>query len=247
MEATMAEELQPAPGVKYIYLIKRKPTTSREEICVHWFANHMPIVIKGQQEAAARGKRHASRYIATLFDQDYHGNYPWDGMAQLWWDATLRAPDVPMGTTPTDTFQQKAEPYVPWGTTEYVVMDGELPVIPLTMNDPFPTTRSNFHKISFLVSVRQGTDYDAFFTHWLETHIPNVRSTMLKVGGFRYCVSHSLNPESEPYAGLAEIYFPDVTGWQEYQNSIKPDGMEEWIDMKSTHILSAGTEMVGIA
>jgi hypothetical protein len=70
---------------------------------------------------------------------------------------------------------------------------------------------------------------------------------MLKVGGFRYCVSHSLNPESEPYAGLAEIYFPDVTGWQEYQNLIKPDGMEEWIDMKNTHILSAGTEMIGIA
>jgi hypothetical protein len=44
----MAEELQPVPGVKFIYLIKRKPTTSREEIIVHWFANHMPIVIKGQ-------------------------------------------------------------------------------------------------------------------------------------------------------------------------------------------------------
>ena len=56
------------PGVKMIYLIKRKVTASREELIAHWFANHMPIVIEGQADAAANGKRHASRYIATLFD-----------------------------------------------------------------------------------------------------------------------------------------------------------------------------------
>ena len=30
------------PGAKMLYLIKRKPTTSREELVAHWFANHMP-------------------------------------------------------------------------------------------------------------------------------------------------------------------------------------------------------------
>ena len=38
----------PTPGVKMNYLIKARPTTSREELVAHWFANHMPIVIAAQ-------------------------------------------------------------------------------------------------------------------------------------------------------------------------------------------------------
>ena len=117
----MVAELSAVPGVKIIYLIKRKRSTSREEIIAHWFANHMPTVIKRQHDAAAGGRRHATRYIATLFDVNRHGEQAWDGMAQLWWDAALPMPKVPHGTTPTDTFQEKAETYVPWTTTEYVV------------------------------------------------------------------------------------------------------------------------------
>jgi len=159
----MENELNAIPGAKIIYLIRRKPATSREEIIAHWFANHMPSVIKNQHDSAALGRRHATKYIATLFEADRKGEHPWDGMAQLWWDAPLRMPKIPHGTTPTDTFQEKAEPYVPWMTTEYVVMDGDLPVQPLTLNDPFPCTRSGFCKISFLVKAKEGTDYEAFF------------------------------------------------------------------------------------
>jgi hypothetical protein len=242
----MENELEAVPGVKIIYLIKRKPATSREELIVHWFANHMPGVISGQKAAADKGRRHATRYFATLFDADRKGRHPWDGMAQLWWDAPLPIPDEPYGTKPMDTFQEKAEAYIPWTTTEYVVMDDALPVQPLTLNDPFPCTRSGFCKISFLVKAKQGTDYDAFFSHWLEVHVPNVRSTMLEVGGFRYCVSHSIDPESDHYSGLAEIYFPDESGWQGYKETIKPDGMEEWVDADELLILSSTTEMIGI-
>ena len=32
------------PGAKMMYLIKRKPETSREELVAHWFANHMLIL-----------------------------------------------------------------------------------------------------------------------------------------------------------------------------------------------------------
>ena len=110
-------------GVKMLYLIKRKPATSREELVMHWYKNHMPAVIKQHQEAKAAGKPHATRYIATLFDANNEGQYPWDGMAQLWmsysyheanqWQKPPRRPDVPHGSTPTDTFQQKALPYLP--------------------------------------------------------------------------------------------------------------------------------------
>ena len=111
-------------GVKMQYLIKRPPATSREELVAHWFANHMPGVIQGQHDLASAGKPHAHRYIATLFDTNAEDDHIWDGVAQLWWDKAIPYPEVPHGTTLTDSFQEQAEPYVPWATREYVVMDG---------------------------------------------------------------------------------------------------------------------------
>ena len=37
--------MEQTPGAKMMYLIRRKPATSREELVAHWFANHMPAVI----------------------------------------------------------------------------------------------------------------------------------------------------------------------------------------------------------
>ncbi len=230
-----------------LYLIKRRTTTSREELVAHWFANHMPAVIQRQKDQAARGRLHAQRYIATLYDANKRGEHPWDGMAQLWFERALPKPRVAHGTTPTDTFQQKTEPYVPWATTEYVVIDPSphLGVEPLRLNPPFPTTRSGFHKVSFLVEAKPGTDFGAFFAHWLNAHVPNVRSTMNEVGGFGYVVSQSLDPDAEPYAGLAELYFHDASGWASYREAIKPDGMQEFVERAL--VLKSQTEMVGIA
>lgn len=238
--------LEATPGVKMMYLIKRRAATSREELVAHWFANHMPGVIKRQQQGG--GRRSAHRYIATLFDADAQGEYPWDGVAQLWFDAALPRPKVPHGTKPSDSFQQKAEPYVPWPTIEYVVIDGagQLPVEPLTLNDPFPCTRSGFFKLTFLVKAMEGVDYGRFFEHWLTVHAPNVEATMERVDGFRYVVSHSTEPEHEPYAGMAELYFHDPSGWARYREHIRPDGMEEWVDREGTLVLRAHTEMIGI-
>jgi uncharacterized protein (TIGR02118 family) len=222
-----------------MYLIKRRPETSREELVVHWFANHMPAVIESQAGLAERDKPHATRYIATLFEADQSGNHAWDGVAQLWWPQALAKPAQPHGSEPTDTFQQKAEPYDPWPTTEYVVIDGSanLPVTPLTLNAPFPTTRSGFFKVTFLVVAKPDTDFDAFFAHWLDVHVPNVESVMDTVGGLRYVVSHSIDPGAEPYAGMAELYFSDPTGWKKYRQAIQADGMEEWASDQGTLVL----------
>jgi hypothetical protein len=240
------------PGAKMMYLIRRKPTASREELVAHWFANHMPQVVQSQHDQAAAGRVHASRYIATLFDvvrdADGRSHRPWDGVAQLWFDRALPMPSEPHGATPTDTFQQNAQPYVPWATTEYVVIDGSerLPVEPLTLNAPFPCTRSGFFKVTFLVKAKAEADVDALFSHWLSVHAPNVTATMNAVGGFRYVISLSIDPSVEPYAGMAELYFADASGWAGYRKTIQQDGMAEWVTNEGTLVLQARTEMIGI-
>jgi hypothetical protein len=241
-------QAQATPGAKMIYLIKRREGATREELLVHWFANHMPQVIKSQHDAAAAGRLHARRYIATLFDANAAGEHPWDGAAQLWWDQALPKPKTPTGTTPRDSFQEKAQPYVGWATKEYVVIDGSehLPVRPLTLNAPFPCTRSGFFKMTFLVKAKTATPFDELFEHWLNVHVPNVTNVMRKVDGFRYVVSHSIDPANEPYAGMAELYFSDDSGWKRYRETIKPDGMERWVDGEATLALRGRTEMIGI-
>ena len=232
------------PGAKMMYLIRRRETTSRDELVAHWYGNHMSDVVQSQHERAAAGKSHASRYLVTLFGAKAERS--WDGMAQLWFPRALPRPAEPLGAHPTDTFQEKVEPHVPWPTTEYVVIDdaGRLPTDPLTLNDPYPSTRSGFFKLSFLVAAKPDTDYGEFFEHWLGVHAPNVHGTMHEVGGFRYVISHSIEPEREPYAGMAELYFADPSGWERYQEVIQPDGMERFID--GVTVLTSDTEMVGI-
>ena len=240
--------MQPTPGAKMMYLIKRRPGTSREELVAHWFANHMPAVIQSQKDGERRGRPHAWRYFATLYDANGDGEHPWDGVAQLWWDRPLPKPATGFGAVPRDTFQQKAAPYMPWATREYVVIDGSehLDTAPLTLNAPYPMTRSGFRKMTYLVAAKPGTDYDAFFAHWLDIHVPNVKATMESVGGFRYVVSHSIRPADEPYAGMAELYFHGSDGFSQWRRTMQPDGMENWIDGERMLILSAQTEMVGI-
>lgn len=236
------------PGAKMMYLIKRKPETSREELVAHWFANHMPAVIQSQKDGAQRGRPHARRYFATLYDANSAGVHPWDGVAQLWWPRPLPKPETGFGAEPRDTFQQKAEPYMPWATREYVVIDGSehLDTEPLTLNAPYPMTRSGFHKVTYLVAAKPDTDYDEFFAHWLDIHVPNVKATMEAVGGFRYVVSHSIDPANEPYAGMAELYYHDRKDSVRWRETIEADGMEKWIDGERMLILSSQTEMVGI-
>ena len=241
-------ELSPTRGAKMLYLIKRRATTSREELVAHWFANHMPQVIRSQTDQRNQARLHAWRYIATLFEPNSEGEHPWDGVAALWWDRPLPVPAVAHGTEPTDTFQAKAQPYLPWGTTEYVVVDGteRLSTEPLTLNEPYPMTRSGFYKVTFLVRARPATDFQAFFDHWLGTHVPNVSQVLARSGGFRYVVSHSLEPQQAHFAGMAELYFADAAGWREYLSRIQPDGMEQWVADEGTLVLKSHTEMVGI-
>ncbi len=244
----MSDRPSATPGVKANFLIKRRPEAAREELVANWFANHMPAVISAMNAAAERGRPAARRYIATLFGPGRDGAHVWDGVAQLWFDQAPPRPDPPHGTEPADTFQQKAEPYVPWSTTEYVVIDGSehLPVVPNTLNAPFPCTRSGFHKVTFLVAAQPDADPGALFDHWLDAHAPNVREVMGQVGGFRYVVSQSLEPHVEPFVGMAELYFPGTDEWKGFLSRIGPDGFERFTDAERTVVLHSEMDMVGI-
>jgi hypothetical protein len=236
------------PGVKMMFLIKRKPTTSRDELIAHWFANHMPAVVQGQHALAEQGKPHAHRYLVTLFKPDPIGASSWDGVAQLWFDAAMPRPAVAFGTNPTDSFQERAQPYLPWATREHIVLDGagRLPCTPLTLNVPFPTSRSGFYKTTFLIKTRRDINLDDFYAHWLGVHLPHVRAVMEQVGGIRYVVSASLAPDEAPYAGMAEMYFPDESAWLRFQQVLTPDGLEQWLDFEGMGTFTSDTELIGI-
>jgi hypothetical protein len=241
-----ANEPIETPGVKVMYLIRRRATTTREELIAHWFANHMPPVIARNRDNKTAGKLGADRYLVTLFDPRAEKPHTWDGVAQLWYSKPLPRPAQPHGTDPTDTFQEKAEPYMPWAAREFVVMDGDLPYDLPTLDRPFPCTRSGFFKVTFLVPQRPGTEIAAMYRNWLDVHAPNVRETMEAVGGFRYVINHSLEPEREDYAGMAELYFPTSSEWDAYRDRFRADGFENWVDPGKMKIFYSGTEMVGI-
>lgn len=241
----------PTPGAKMMYLIKRRSSTSRDELIAHWFANHMPAVIERNAQAAAEGNPSAHRYVATLFKEQPDGprdgdTLTWDGVAQLSYPAPLPHPDRPSGEPPRDTFQEKVEPYWPWATTEYVALDGRLPLDPPTLNPPFPCTRSGFIKQISLVPVRQGVSVQALFDHWLDVHLPNVVETLQKVGGIRYVVNLSLDMDHAPYAGMPELWFPNLVAQREFWALIKPDGFQNFADAERTLRFRGDTEMVGI-
>ena len=233
---------------KMIFLIKRRQESSREELIMHWFKNHMPAVIDSQTRAKGQGRDGASKYIAQLFSSSNKEALAWDGLAQLWFAKPQQPAPISSDFRPSDTFQEKAEPYFSWATREYVVMDGSanLNTKPLTLNEPYPSTRSGFYRVNFLVAGQKDVDYDAFYKHWLDVHVPNIRSWMEQSGGFRYIVNHSIFPEKAPYAGMAELYFPDESAWVACSGLMKADGMENYVDTRQGDIMFGDTEMVGI-
>lgn len=227
---------------KMQFLIKRRDATSREQLIAHWFGNHMPRVIERNASNEAANEPYFKRYLVTLFDTP---DGLWDGVAQLWFDEPIPHPTRASGVVPTDSFHEKVEPYWPWATQEWVVIDGALPAEPLTLDAPFPSSRSGFVKQTTLVAARPGVDLDDMFAHWLGPHATNVRQVMEAVGGFRYVVSLSSDLEHAPYAGMAELYFPDAGSQAAFWDHIRPDGFQAFFDPDSALRFTGGTEFIG--
>ena len=69
---------------------------------------------------------------------------------------------------------------------------------------------------------------------------------MHQVGGVRYVISHSIDPDDEPYAGMAELYFRDPSGWARYFEVIQPDAFRPLVDTAESKWFGADTELIGI-
>ena len=234
------------PGTKMQFLIGRRPGVTRDELVVHWFANHMPAAMAGQKQMAASNGTPEPRYIATLYNSVPSGEQVWDGVAQIWTQAPFPREKTPHGATPRDTFQQKARPYVGWPTTEYVVVDGDLPFTPNDLNEPFPCTRTGFLKVTTILTAKADVDHQVLTDHWLNVHAPNVAGVMDQVGAFRYAVSISDEPAVDPYVGMAELYFPDKDALRGYLELYESDGIEQYFDDDARLIFRSTTEMIGI-
>ena len=49
-----------------------------------------------------------------------------------------------------------------------------------------------------------------------------------------------------PYAGMAELYFPDAETQGAFWRALEPDGFRDFADFEKTLRFRCGTEMVGI-
>ncbi|MEM7405697.1 MAG: EthD domain-containing protein [Pseudomonadota bacterium] len=238
-------EARKSEGAKMQFLIKRKAATTREQLVAHWFANHMPRVMERNDRQEAAQEPFFRHYLVSLFDAHDGDEHAWDGVAQLWFDAPTPRPATASGVVPTDSFHEKVEPYWPWATQEWIAVEGSLPVEPLTLDAPYPCSRSGFLKQTSLVAARPGVDLDDMFAHWLGAHVTNVMQCLEQVGGLRYVVSLSTDLEHAPYAGMAELYFPDAAARTAFWDIIQPDGFQDFVDAGKTRRFTGATEFIG--
>jgi len=212
--------MEASTGVKMIFPVKRKPVVSREEFIAYWFAHHMPVTID------AMGDR-GWGYIGTVFDPAEE-DQQWDGIAQMFLDESLPNPPAGFGAKPVDSFHERAvQPYYGWATREIVVISGsdELPVRPLTLNAPFPTSRSGFFKVVTFVPMVQSADNEALQSDWLNRRAGRIAHAMQQVNGFRYVVSLGVELEVGAYLGMEELYFHNQASWHRFQEIAPADGV----------------------
>lgn len=234
-------DIAPSPDVKMVFPVVRKPTTSHQEFVAYWFAHHMPFTIAAM---AGRGRG----YIGTVFKATQDNAGRWDGFAQMFLAEPLRNPPEGFGAKPVDSFQERVEPYFGWATREYVVKSGVdyLPVRPLTLGVPFPTSRSGFFKVVFFVPAKADADHVSFQSYWLNERALRIADAMSQVDGFRYVVGLSLDPETAPYAGMEELYFHDASAWRRFQELVDAGDMARWVAGDGPQTFFSDTEFVAI-
>lgn len=233
--------MQSSSGVKMLFPVRRKQETSRSEFIAFWFAHHMPVTIAAM---AGRGRG----YIGTVFDSDPDTRSAWDGIAQMFLSKRLNNPPAGFGAEPVDSFHERIEPYFGWPTREFVVVpgSGELPVRPLTLSVPYPTSRSGFFKVVTFFPRVAGASQEALQSRWLDKRAPAIAEALQLAGGFRYTVSISMEPNAAPYAGMEELYFHDESAWRRFEQADPPnEALDEGTPEERQQFFS-DTEFIGI-
>lgn len=232
--------------VKVHYLVRRNETTTREELFVHWYANHMPRIIANNE--SGKGPE-ISRYTISLFDKPTgtdSASTPWDGIAALCVEEELPKPKEPRGINPTDSFEERVIPFRQWQTKEYIVDDpsNKLPITPLRLNRPLPCTRSGYLRVNRLIPLNPDADWTMLEKYWLDVRAPRLRNILKDANAFGFVINISLHPADAPYAGLEEYYFSDDSNWHASQSLVN---FEENEFFGASEIFTTHTEFVGIS
>lgn len=235
---------QATVNTKMLFLIRRREHATRDALIAHWYKNHMPAVIAAQSSAKSRGFNHATRYWATLFQDDPKSR--WDGVAQLWFESPMPYPQMPFGTQPSDSFQEHAAPYNAWETSETVLFDHLPAPEGLTLNEAYPTTRTRVHRTTVLIpSETERLDLNAL-NEWLEQNTSHFGSRAQGSGCLRCAVSLSTEFDRDPYLALIEFYFAAADDWQNYSADVGDAFIQALLVAEETEIYFSDTELIGI-
>jgi hypothetical protein len=211
--------------LKLVVLVRRSKDVGHDELVARWQDAHMPAVIKHVRP---------DHYRVTFFDAA--DDVPYDGMAALWFEDEEQArrwyttPDL--ATTLDDGFFELTDQRpVVLVCEEHVIVDGPRP--------------ADAVKVTGLLRKKSGVDADTFYTSWLEDHVPNVSGTLNATpGGLRYVVSHATLGGSKPkYAGLAEVYYADITAARDHMGQLGTDNFLKYAEPSG---FLNGYEVVGI-
>jgi hypothetical protein len=211
--------------LKLVVLVRRGENVSHDELVARWQDAHMPAVIKHVRP---------DHYTATFFDAA--DDAPYDGMAALWFEDEERArrwyttPDL--ATALDDGFFELTDQRpVVLVCSEHVIVDGPQP--------------ADAVKVTGLLRKKPDVDADTFYKSWLEDHAPNVSGTLKSTpGGLRYVVSHATLGGSKPeYAGLAEVYYADVSAARDHMRKL---GQDTFLKYAEPAGFLNGYEIVGI-
>lgn len=172
-----------------------------------------------------------NQYSVTLFEE--RPEYPFDGMASVTYDDPDRARREQGRNMPVevaqDGFGDLVEPANRLETTEFVILDGPRP--------------AGAHKVTGLVTLREGVELQTGWRSWIDVHAPNVLTGLERAGGLRYAVSLAdQNRGAPPFLGVAEIWYRDAAAASAHLSNVKRDS---FLDITHATLLR-GTEVIGV-
>lgn len=188
---------------RLVFVLRRRPETSREEFQTYWLQTHAPLV------AGVADTLGITRYqqVHTVSEDTTRAAAPFDGVAELWFDParSTGSPDEHQSAAAmlledeARFIDLSASPI--WYAAEHVMADG-----------PAEGLRS-----TTAVRRRAGLTREQFRRHWAEVHGPLAASRPDVFGIVRYVQMHTpddaetfppavVRGAPEPYDGLAEVY-----------------------------------------
>jgi uncharacterized protein (TIGR02118 family) len=194
--------MEPEPPFKVAALIHRREDLAFDEFVRYWQGRHADVIV-----ANVPGLR---RYVQSpRLPVDSPGVWPYDGMAELWFDdlATFRAQLAVAGETIRhDEDQFIAARPVWFPCTEQIVRELS------------PAASGEFPRMVKVVAiVRRGAhlSFDEFVRYWQDDAPAVILDQLPEAERFVQSIRVPAGrPDGWPYDGMAEVWFDELASWQ---------------------------------